>query len=119
MKLLSGASAGAIAACALLFGSFVQDVVASPEPKSAWVRKGKGRKAMLDVIRGKSEQKRSNNEPRASCPDTEATAVTAPKSNVWGELNDKDAAAVVAWLFGQSELNLTVTENATAWDNTV
>ncbi len=39
--------------------------------------------------------------------------------NVWGELADRDAADVVGFLFAQPELNLTASENATEWDNTL
>lgn len=101
-----------------------QDVFArpAPEPKSAWVRKGHGRKAISDVLKGKRDLRRSTVVPRnesSSCAGTLATELTAPKKNVWGGLEDTDAVAVVAWLFAQPEFNLTVTENATAWDNSV
>ncbi|GAB1317381.1 Amine oxidase [Madurella fahalii] len=43
----------------------------------------------------------------------------APKANVWGELADYEAAAVVRWLFAQEDLNLTISEDATEWDNTM
>lgn len=54
-----------------------------------------------------------------SCAGTLPAEITAPKENVWSEMADTDAAAVAAWLFAQPEFNLTVTENATAWDNSV
>jgi primary-amine oxidase len=118
MKGLSHLSTGAIASCVLALGLLAQDVLASPQPKSSWVRNGRGRKAMADMINGKAKAKRLNM-PRTTCPEVAATEVTAPKTNVWGGLTDVEAASVASWLFAQSDLNLTVSENATEWDNTV
>ncbi len=121
MKLPFGISAGTVVGGILAFGLISQDVLArpSPEPKADWVRKAHGRKAMMDTLKGRSDRRRSLNLPRDPCPETAAKAITAPKKNVWGELADVDAAAVVAFLFAQPELNLTLSENATEWDNTV
>ncbi|PSR81301.1 copper amine oxidase [Coniella lustricola] len=95
----------------------------SPEPKASWVRKGSGRKAISNTLKGKRDARISTlsprNETQASCFDTSAVAITAPKLNVWDQLQDAEAAGVVAWLFAQPEFNLTVAENATAWDNSV
>lgn len=117
----SSAAALSVAALALLLS---QGVLArpSPEPKASWVRKGHGRKAISDVLKGKREARLGHLAPRAnasSCAGGAAVEITAPKKNVWDQLDDVDAAGVVAWLFAQSEFNLTVSENATAWDNSV
>lgn len=125
MRLSQGVSASSAVTLSLATLSLLaQDVFArpSPEPKASWVRKGHGRKAISDVLKGKRDLQRSTIAPRnesTSCAGTLAATVTAPKENVWGELVSTDAAAVAAWLFTQSEFNLTVSENATAWDNSV
>lgn len=102
-------------------GLLAQGVFArpSPEPKSSWVRKGYGRKAISNMLKGKREARLTSRDETQSCAGTAAVEITAPKKNVWDQLDDIDAAAVVAWLFAQPEFNLTVSENATAWDNTV
>jgi len=73
---------------------------------------------MMDMLAGRAVRTRSDL-PRASCPETAAKSITAPKQNVWGEITDVDAAAVVAFLFAQPALNLTVSDNATGWDNSL
>lgn len=95
----------------------------SPEPKASWVRKGSGRKAISNMLKGKRDSRLSalypRNETQQSCAGTGAVSITAPKQNIWDQLADTEAAGVVAWLFAQPEFNLTVAENATAWDNSV
>lgn len=95
----------------------------SPEPKASWVQKAHGRKAISNVLKGKRDVRINTvvarNETAASCAGTSAIKITAPKQNIWDQLEDVDAAGVVAWLFAQPEFNLTVAENATAWDNSV
>lgn len=94
----------------------------SPEPKASWVRKGHGRKAISNVLKGKRDDRLNTFARRdntSSCAGAGAVEITAPKKNVWDQLDDVDAAGVVAWLFAQPEFNLTVTENATAWDNSM
>lgn len=54
-----------------------------------------------------------------TCAKTLATEITAPKANIWGALNDVETAGVVEWLFAQEELNLTLSEDAGAWDNSM
>lgn len=116
---------GALSVYLITLASITGDVLArpSPEPKAAWVRKGHGRKAISDVLRGKRDHIRRSTSSSAneteSCVGTQAAQLSAPKVNVWAELEDTDAAAVVAWLFSQPEFNLTTTENATEWDNSV
>lgn len=88
-------------------------------------RKGHGRKAISNVLKGKRDARlntfayRNDTSASSSCAGVGAAAITAPKTNVWDQLEDVDAAGVVAWLFAQPEFNLTVSENATAWDNSV
>lgn len=50
-----------------------------------------------------------------------AEFVKAPKDNVRAGLTDEEAAEVVAWLLEQPELelNLTISEEAGEWDNSV
>jgi primary-amine oxidase len=116
---------GALTLSLITFASITEDVLArpSPEPKASWVRKGHGRKAISDVLKGKRDNLRrsvpSPSNGTESCVGTPAAQISAPKVNVWAELEDTDAAAVVAWLFSQPEFNLTTTENSTEWDNTV
>lgn len=117
---ISAASAATLSLATL--GLLVQDSLArpSPEPKAAWVRKGHGRKAVSNMLKGKRDARlaqRSDN--TTSCAGTGATEITAPKSNIWDQLDDVDAASVVSWLFAQPEFNLTVSEDATAWSNSV
>src|SRR3569833_2554335 len=78
----------------LLAGVLLHHVTALPraEPKSAWVRKGHGRRAMKDMLAGRAVRTRSDL-PRASCPETAAKSITAPKQIVWVEFTDVDAAA--------------------------
>lgn len=123
MRLPSSISpASAVILSLATLGLLAQDGLArpSPEPKAAWVRKGHGRKAVSNVLKGKRDAriaKRSHN--TTSCAGTGATGITAPRANVWDQLDNVDAAGVVSWLFAQPEFNLTVSENATAWSNTV
>ena len=53
------------------------------------------------------------------CQNNGAKLISAPHPNVWEGLTDSEAASVVSWLFNQTELNLTTTDDATAWDNTM
>lgn len=90
----------------------------SPDPKAAWVRQGRARKAASKIGR------RWSNETSApptvnSCSNSEYTKTLAPKVNVWGGLTDVEAASVTQWLFAQSELNLTVSDDAGEWDNSM
>lgn len=93
----------------------------SPDPKASWVRT-RGKKNLL------KNSKRWSNDTTApttsaaaapSCVDSNATSITAPKDNIWGGLTDLEASSVVSWLFDQPELNLTISEDAGEWDNSV
>lgn len=127
MKPTASISAGSFVCLALATVACLIQTVSgrpSPEPKASWVRKGHGRKAISNVLKGKRDARLNAVAPRnetasSSCAGAAAVEITAPKRNVWDQLKDVDAAAVVAWLFAQPEFNLTVSENATAWDNSV
>jgi primary-amine oxidase len=62
---------------------------------------------------------RDDTKETVACAEALATPIKAPKPNIWGQLTGDEAASVIAWLFAQKELNLTVSENATSWDNSV
>jgi primary-amine oxidase len=126
MGLLSSVSPRAIATSALLLGSLAQGVFArpSPEPKAGWVRKGPGgsggyfkKKVHDQVKRAVSGGKRAAE--LESCAETTTTTIAAPKLNPWAPLTNEETAAVVEWLFAREDLNLTTTEDATAWDNSM
>ncbi|KIN07075.1 hypothetical protein OIDMADRAFT_21986 [Oidiodendron maius Zn] len=112
MKLTIPSTVGLVST-SLLLGSLIGNVLAhpSPDPKANWVRKARGRKNF-------------SRDPYAhtgatACVDSNATKITAPYKNVWDELDDTEAAAVVQWLFRQPELNLTVSDQAGNWDNAI
>lgn len=120
---MGGPSAAAVLAAYGLLVQFL-DARPFPGPKPSWARKGHGRKAISNVLKGKREARLDNvatshRTSGSSCAGTGAAEITAPKLNVWTQLEDVDAAGVVAWLFAQPEFNLTVSGNATAWDNSV
>jgi len=90
----------------------------SPDPKAARVRQGRARKAASKIGR------RWSNETSVppilnSCSDSDYTKTLAPKVNVWGGLTDVEAASVTQWLFAQPELNLTISDDAGEWDNSM
>lgn len=122
MGILDTLSPRAIVASALVLSSFVYDVAArpSPEPKADWVRKGPARKKMSNhikrAIEGRSHSRRAEDAP---CADVLAKTITAPKPNVWGQLTGEEISSVVEYLFGRPELNLTITDDAGPWDNTM
>ncbi|KAL4807301.1 copper amine oxidase [Aspergillus unguis] len=55
----------------------------------------------------------------SSCGDARPLETQAPKANVWHGLTDDETADVAKWLFGRHELNLTSTDYAGEWDNTI
>lgn len=122
MGLLDTLSPRAIMASALVLSSLAYDVVArpSPEPKADCVRKGPARKKMSNhikrAIEGQSHTRRAEEVP---CADVLAKSIIAPKPNVWGPLTGEEISSVIEWLFAQEEFNLTVTEKAGPWDNTM
>jgi primary-amine oxidase len=108
---------------ALVLATLASHVLArpAPEPKASWVRKGSGRKKMANNLKRAAEgsMRRQTSNATESCAETLATTITAPKTNLWAELSDVEAVSVVEWLFAQSELNLTTSDEAGPWDNTV
>lgn len=127
MKLLGSTPAGSSIVLALATGAFLAGIVSarpSPDSKASRIQKGSGRKHISNVLKGKRDSRLSAIRPRnetspTSCAGTGATEITAPKKNVWDTLDDVDAANIVSWLFAQPEFNLTVSEDATSWDNSV
>ncbi|EPE06668.1 copper amine oxidase [Ophiostoma piceae UAMH 11346] len=97
-----------------------QEVAAAPAAKTLKQGHAHGRKAMVDIINGKAKSKHyANGTTAATCSDSNATSITAPRKNIWASLTGIEASSVVGWLFDQPELNLTAAENATSWDNTI
>lgn len=127
MKLFGSTPAGSSIVLALATGAWLTQSASarpSPEPKTSRLQKAFGRKAISNVLKGKRDARLNAIQPQngtlpTSCAGTGATEITAPKKNIWDTLDDVDAASVVSWLFAQPEFNLTVSENATSWDNTV
>ncbi|KAK0724664.1 copper amine oxidase [Lasiosphaeris hirsuta] len=120
MGLLNCISPRAIATSALLLTTLAQDVFArpSPEPKAAWIRKGPAKKKLANTLKRAVEGQRRATELE-SCAETLTTTTSAKKVNIWAPLTDVETAGVVEWLFAQEDLNLTTTEEATPWDNTI
>lgn len=88
-------------------------------PKAPWAQqrtKGHGRKALAHAM---SKRQLSNSSEPADCVVHDPNDVDAPKENIWSGLTGPEAAGVTEWLFAQTELNLTQSENATSWDNTM
>ena len=54
-----------------------------------------------------------------SCATQALLANPAPYVNVWGGLTDVEAAGTVKFLFQQANLNLTVSESSSEWDNSM
>lgn len=88
---------------------------AKPRPKAPWVRGARHRLAKSSNI-NKVAKRFVNG---SACHEAGAEDFRAPHSNVWSGLTDKEAADVTKWLFAQKNLNLTVSENATEWSNSI
>ncbi|KAI4601929.1 hypothetical protein KJ359_010795 [Pestalotiopsis sp. 9143b] len=97
--------------------------LARPEPrpnihsKTEWSH-NRGKKVARTALRHALDRRQTsvNETVAAASPGFDGSApyaVTAPYENVWGGLSDTEAASVIAWLFAQPSLNLTVSENAT------
>jgi hypothetical protein len=129
MRVSTLSSPGAAATAVLAFLSLASLALSlpSPEPKvparMKWTnQRGKkvARTVLKDVLEGRSfTNSSSTGAAAASCSTAQANVISAPYDNVWVGLSDAEAVSVVAWLFGQESLNLTETENAGEWDNTV
>jgi primary-amine oxidase len=111
----------------LLVGSLAGDVVATKlDPSRDLVRqKSRARKNQMRSLVGRSSQHITHqsrayaNQYASPCQATPPQEINAPKENVWYGLTDDETADVAKWLFGRPELNLTSTENAGEWDNTM
>ncbi|KAL3467115.1 copper amine oxidase [Aspergillus heterothallicus] len=114
----------------LLIGGLAGDVLANKLDKSAQAvrQKNRGRKALMRSLESRSNQhpsdrwdygKPPNGHSTPTCEDTPPQEINAPKENVWYGLTDDETAAVAKWLFGRPELNLTTSEDAGEWDNTI
>lgn len=96
----------------LLFTSLCE---ARPRPKAAWVRGARSRLAKSSNI-NKTVKRYVNG---SACHEAAPEDFRAPHYNVWSGVTNKEAADVTKWLFAQKELNLTVSENATEWSNSI
>ena len=119
MGLLDCLSLRAIASSVLVLTSLGHDALAVPtnNHKAAWMRNGPGKKHITNVFKRAVDSQRRAELP--DCAETLTTTIKAPKSNPWAPLTNLETAGVVEWLFAQEDLNLTVAENATAWDNSM
>jgi len=88
----------------------------APAPKATWVKSGRGHRV---APHNSQQAKRQYFNSTGPICGEEAVSITAPVPNIWEGFTDAEAASVVYWLFEQSDLNLTITENATEWDNSV
>ncbi|KAK9794237.1 putative Amine oxidase catalytic domain-containing protein [Seiridium cardinale] len=124
MRLTAFSSPGAVATAALALLSSADLAFArpSPEPKvparMQWSH-NRGKKIARNALKLALEGRSYTNATAAACSTSQANPITAPQDNVWVGLSDAEAVSVVAWLFGQESLNLTETEDAGEWDNTV
>ncbi|KAL4917168.1 copper amine oxidase [Aspergillus aurantiobrunneus] len=125
MKLPFSLSGGI--ASLLFIGNLAGDVFANKlDPSADLVRqKSHGRKAQMRSLYGRANQHTPDHRiPHrrqyvSPCEDTSPQQINAPKENVWYGLTDDETAAVARWLFARPELNLTASENAGEWDNTI
>ena len=98
--------------------SFLVACAPAPEAKATWVKSGRNRVVPHDSRHAKRQYLNSTAPQAPVCGDA-AAAVTAPVPNVWEGFTNQEAASVAYWLFEQSNLNLTTTEEAGEWDNSV
>lgn len=104
----------------LLGAEALTGAVAAPSPKVPWARQmQKAAAHSRRMLNAAITKRQATNETIESCDISPAQEIDAPKANVWGGLTQTEAVSIVEWLFGQPELNLTTTEEATAWDNTL
>lgn len=99
--------------------SSVADALPKALPKAPWVEqyaRTRGRKYFTSEV---TRRALNTTEDPQDCVIQNAQDTTAPKKNIWGGLSGPEASSVVAWLFSQPEFNLTQSENATNWDNTM
>ncbi|KAI1868056.1 uncharacterized protein JN550_006544 [Neoarthrinium moseri] len=124
MKTVGFLSPGAAATAIVALISFLELVYArpSPEPKVParvqWSH-NRGKKIARTALRGALDGRSYNTTASSTCSTSEAVSIIAPHENIWAGLTDAEAVSIVAWLFAQPELNLTATEDAGEWDNTI
>lgn len=104
----------------LLICSLVQGVFSKPQPdaKSAWVRT-RSKKILLKNTQRWSNGTFTSSATNAGCTDSGPSIISAPKENIWAGLTDIEAAGVTSWLFTPPALNLTLSDDAGSWDNSV
>ncbi|KAF7196652.1 Membrane primary amine oxidase [Pseudocercospora fuligena] len=102
------------ASAAILCLSFLfTPSLAAPKPKAPWVQAARSRLAKS----GNALSRRWAN--TTTCAQTGPAAISAPAANIWVGLTDDEAASITSWLFHQADLNLTISDKAGEWDNTV
>lgn len=87
---------------------------ARPRRKAAWVRAARSK-----LAKSSNFNKIKRDTGGSVCYEAAPEEVRAPHKNVWSGLTDEEAADVTKWRFAQKGLNLTVSENATEWSNSV
>ncbi|KAK1823601.1 hypothetical protein LTR12_002012 [Friedmanniomyces endolithicus] len=85
----------------------------APQHKAAWMRGARARLAKNSKWNSKSYVNGT------ACVETSPPDFQAPKENVFGGLTNWEAASVTQWLFAQMDLNLTRSDDAGDWDNSV
>jgi primary-amine oxidase len=124
MRLSALPNPGAVATALLALLSAADLALARPSPdpkvpaRMQWSH-NRGKKVARNALRSVLEGRSYTNASSAACSSSQAASITAPNDNVWVGLSDAEAVSVVAWLFGQESLNLTETEDAGEWDNTM
>ncbi|KAK4540507.1 hypothetical protein LTR36_009145 [Oleoguttula mirabilis] len=103
-----------VVSCGLFL--FVADGLAAPQPKAAWVRGARQRLAKSSKWNSKRQYTQANG---SACIETAPSGFKAPKDNIWSGLTNWEAASVTKWLFEQTELNLTLSDDAGDWDNSI
>ncbi|KAI5363237.1 putative copper amine oxidase [Septoria linicola] len=100
----------------LTFSTLPISVFAIPKPKAPWVQAARSRLVKSTSARTNISKRWSNS---SICTESGPAAISAPKTNIWAGLTDDEAASVTYWLFHQTDLNLTTSDVAGEWDNTV
>ncbi|KAH8653519.1 copper amine oxidase [Xylariales sp. PMI_506] len=113
---------GAAVAATLALLSCAEVVLARPRPDPKvpahvqWAH-NRGKKVARSALKHNLEARADS--ANETCSTSKAATITAPYTNIWAGITDDEAASVIAWLFDQPALNLTTSEDAGAWDNTV
>lgn len=86
-------------------------------PKTPGLRNLRGRLAQSTNLHHTLARRQDTND--IGCAPASAINIQAPSVNIWNDLSEEETVDVTKWLFDQKDLNLTVSENATEWSNTV